>query len=195
MPVPICSQRACRPAFSYHLKPSAEARLLHRWRILGSAGSSTASRSPQSRMAPSPTCRQVGLLIQTRQGTLHPGSTRTGWQPAQPRAHASSIGLLTQIAHQWTSTAQTLSAGQAWLRAELLVEGTLSKAGDTYAFGCLVWSMITGSSPWPNSSQMQVGSFDPAPSATSGLGFDCSARLSLRLGHRALLSPCLVTRS
>ena len=39
----------------------------------------------------------------------------------------------------------------------------LSKAGDTYAFGCLMWSMLTGTSPWPNSSHMQVSSSGAAP--------------------------------
>ena len=42
--------------------------------------------------------------------------------------------------------------------AELLMEGTLSKSGDAYAFGCLLWSMLTGTAPWPNVSRMQVSS-------------------------------------
>ena len=40
---------------------------------------------------------------------------------------------------------------------ELLMEGRLSKSGDSYAFGCLLFSMFTGRLPWADFARMQVG--------------------------------------
>jgi serine/threonine protein kinase len=39
---------------------------------------------------------------------------------------------------------------------ELLIQGDLSKACDTYAFGALLWEMFCGERPWPNMLPMQV---------------------------------------
>lgn len=37
-----------------------------------------------------------------------------------------------------------------------LLQGRLSKAADTYAFGVLLWEMYTGQRPWAGMLQMQV---------------------------------------
>ena len=39
---------------------------------------------------------------------------------------------------------------------ELLMEGCLTKSGDVYAFGCLLFSMFTGRLPWADCPRMQV---------------------------------------
>lgn len=46
---------------------------------------------------------------------------------------------------------------------ELLIQGDLSKACDTYSFGALLWEMFCGERPWPNMLPMQVASILPPP--------------------------------
>lgn len=40
---------------------------------------------------------------------------------------------------------------------ELLTAGQLSKAADSYAFGTLLWELLTGERPWDRMQPMQVG--------------------------------------
>ena len=39
---------------------------------------------------------------------------------------------------------------------ELLTDGRLTKAGDVYAFGVLLWGMYTGTPPWQGMRRTQV---------------------------------------
>ena len=48
-----------------------------------------------------------------------------------------------------------------------LLQGRLSKAADTYAFGVLLWEMYTGQRPWAGMLQMQV----PLAAVVSGISF------------------------
>lgn len=45
---------------------------------------------------------------------------------------------------------------QTHMPPELLTKGKLSKAADVYAFGILVWEMVTGERAWAGMSHTQV---------------------------------------
>lgn len=61
-----------------------------------------------------------------------------GWHAGKTHSMASRLGAL------------------AYQAPEVLQEGRLSRAADTYSFGCVLWEMLAGRQPWASVSQGQL---------------------------------------
>ena len=88
-----------------------------------------------------------------------------------------------------------------------LLQGRLSKAADTYAFGVLLWEMYTGQRPWAGMLQMQVLPaacldinerliarqkwHEPGTQGCSSLGMSCRSSSTLR-SRRSSWSSLLI---
>eukprot|EP00891_Asterochloris_glomerata_P003854 jgi/Astpho2/3854/gw1.00062.112.1_t len=79
----------------------------------------------------------------------------TELSPDRLRAKVADFGLSRSL--QVASRLETETYGTVThMPPELLVDGIMSKAGDVFAFGVLLWWMYTGQHPWDEYRQAQI---------------------------------------
>lgn len=92
-----------------------------------------ASRGSSSDQQPARVVRSVACKVSDM------GNARYfGWHKGKTHSMASRLGAL------------------AYQAPEVLQEGRLSHAADTYSFGCVLWEMLAGRQPWASVSQGQL---------------------------------------
>ena len=93
----------------------------------------------------------------------------------------ADFGLSRQAA---STTVRTQTFGTVThMPPELLTDGRLTKAGDVYAFGVLLWGMYTGTPPWQGMRRTQVMFKVTALGARLPIPPDCPPFFRVRLSQ------------